>query len=90
MAAVKTITEAELLEALTLSRSDAPEHARTAAEIAKAAGVSRDVVNERIRALSEKGCVAVHTVYRINSAGRRAAIPAYTIKPVTDAIQDRA
>jgi hypothetical protein len=81
MAAI-AITEDEVLEALAIAAPGrAPENARTTEELALAAGVSHDVVNSRIRALSREGRVMVHTVYRENVVGKRIQKPAYTILP---------
>lgn len=76
------ISEAELLDALALAAPGAaPENARTAEELAVAAGVSKDVVRSRIALLHRAGRVVVHTARRPNVLGKLVPKPAYTILP---------
>lgn len=79
--AALSMSETELLEALALAApGTAPEHARTVRELAASAGVSHDVVIDRIRALHRSGKIAVHSVERTDITGRLIRVPAYTFK----------
>lgn len=76
------ISEAELLDALALAApGQAPENARTCAELAALAGLGDNAIQERIRKLHAQGRVVVHKVYRPNVAGVMVQKPAYTFLP---------
>jgi hypothetical protein len=74
------ITEAELLEALATA-STAPEDARTAQEMAEAAGIDVRRVWKALKALQAQGRLVTHRVARPALGGRTMLVPGYTIAP---------
>ena len=81
-----TITESELIDALaSATKSEAPEDARTAHQLARAAGVPESRIMKTLRVLNEEGRVVPHRVPHIALDGRRTTVPAYTILPAKKA-----
>lgn len=81
MAAGMSISETELLEALSQGQRPAPPEARTATELAQALGLSRTAIKRRLNALHAAGRLNVWWTERPDTVGRSQRIPAYTIKP---------
>ena len=76
------ITEQELIAALSAAiKSDAPEDARTVAQLAAASGVPASRVVKTLNALHAEGRVVPHRVPHVAIDGRHCTVPAYTILP---------
>ena len=76
------ITERELLDAIALaSRGDAPEDARTVAELCEETGRRGEAVRQALRKLQAQGRLVLHHREARNIAGRRVSLPAYTVLP---------
>lgn len=77
-----SITENELLDALTTAvRGSAPEHARTAQEMADGLNIYVGRVRRTLGKLQRAGRLAIHRVERTDLSGRPQVLPAYTILP---------
>ena len=77
-----TITESEVLEALAeAARADAPEGARTADELAAAAGVSIMLTRRALRKLQADGRLVVARARRTRLDGQGYSVPVYTVRP---------
>lgn len=82
MAPRVSVTESDLLDALAASQvSDAPKHARSAAEMADETGVAITTVNKALRALHRTGRVQSFMVRRPAVDGKMRPIPVYVIRP---------
>lgn len=80
------VTEADLLDALAAaSKGTAPSDARTAQEMADAAGITAPRVRKALRQLQAQGRLATHHVRRLDLSGRPQTLPGYTILPVKKA-----
>lgn len=81
---VKTITEAELFDALAAaagSTTESPDEARTTAELAVETGLHIDKVRDALRVFQQQGRLTIHKVRRHSLDGRLAKVVGYTIAP---------
>jgi hypothetical protein len=74
------ITTADILAALETA-SNAPEDARTMAEIKQETGVGEKRLRAALVAIREEGRLQVHHVVRRDLSGKSQKVPAYTISP---------
>jgi hypothetical protein len=82
MATLVSISEAELLDALAAAtKGSAPEHARTATELAAEHGIALKRMRTALSALKAQGRLQIHTVSREALDGRLSRIAGYTITP---------
>lgn len=75
-----TITEAELLEALSDAQRNQPE-GQTVTELADATGVHRRRVLQALRAFQKQNRLQVRQAHRLGINGRAQPVPVYTILP---------
>jgi hypothetical protein len=82
MATVTAISESELLDALAAAtREDAPEHARTANELAAESGICIKRVRAALAVVKAQGRLNIYTVSREALDGRLSRVAGYTITP---------
>lgn len=75
-----SVTESELLEALTSAQRAGPD-GQTATELAEATGVGRRRVLDALRAFQKEGRLQVRQAHRLGINGRAQPVPVYTILP---------
>jgi hypothetical protein len=81
MEAVRSITHAELLDALAQALPTAPNDARTVDELCQATGWNETRVRKSLRAYMQQGKLMPHTVRRPAIDGTLRPTTAYTLKP---------
>lgn len=82
MAAVNSITEAEILDAIAATaRGSGPKEARTLTEIAEASGMGDKRVRRALKQLKAQGRLVRHVVMRPRLDDTLFPCSAFTIKP---------
>lgn len=83
MAAVVSVTESELLEAVRAAAipAEPPPGAMTVRELQTALGLSRSKIQQALAALRLDGRLTKHVVRRQDATGRFQLVAAYTIGP---------
>ena len=79
------VTENELVAELRASIApEAPADALTLEELVGHTGLGKSALKTRLAKLRADGRLEVYRAYRLDSAGRLQATPAYRIKPARD------